>query len=87
MTSETTPTILLTGAEVQAAALQLATEIRRDNAISGDVRKRFVSLRAALFQQGIYDPVLGRFDSATAPPVSPERLATQLEAIAASIAK
>jgi hypothetical protein len=38
-----------------------------------------------MYLRGIYDPVLVRFDSATAPPVSPAELAEELESVAASL--
>ena len=50
-----------------------------------DVRTRFVHVRAALYQRGIYDPVLVRFDSATVPAASLEEIAGQLLAIAAAL--
>lgn len=49
------------------------------------VRERFIDVRAALFQRGIYDPVLVRFDSATAPQASTEEVAAQLEQVAAAL--
>ncbi|HEV7240348.1 MAG TPA: hypothetical protein VGQ36_14000 [Thermoanaerobaculia bacterium] len=57
---------------------------------SGDVtpalRERFINVRAALFQRGIFDPVLVRFDSATAPRASKDEIAEQLAAVAQSLA-
>jgi len=35
--------------------------------VSPEVRQRFIEVRSELFQRGIYDPVLVRFDSATVP--------------------
>ncbi len=49
------------------------------------LRERFIDVRAALFQRGIYDPVLVRFDSATAPPATKDEIAAQLEAVAQSL--
>lgn len=57
---------------------------------SGDLtpalRERFINVRATLFQRGIYDPVLVRFDSATAPRASKDEIAAQLAKVAQSLA-
>jgi len=66
----------------QAAAV--ADEMSRGE-ITPDLRRRFIDVRAALFQRGIFDPVLVRFDSATAPRATKDELAAQLEAIAQSL--
>lgn len=50
-----------------------------------DLRKRFLDVRATLFQRGIYDPVLVRFDTATAPQAATTEVADQLATIAASL--
>lgn len=57
----------------------------RHRAIPEDLRKRFVDVRAALFQRGVYDPVLVRFDTATAPQATTAEIAQQLATIAASL--
>jgi hypothetical protein len=49
------------------------------------LRERFIDVRAALFQRGIYDPVLVRFDTATAPQASTQEVAEQLEQVAAAL--
>lgn len=49
-----------------------------------ELRRRFIALRTALFQRGIYDPVLVRFDSFTAPRASIAEVAEQLEKMAAT---
>jgi len=49
------------------------------------LRERFIDVRAALFQRGIYDPVLVRFDSATAPRATKDEIAAQLETVAQSL--
>lgn len=43
-----------------------------------DLRKRFILLRSEMMERGIYDPVLVRFDSATAPQAETRRIAEQL---------
>jgi hypothetical protein len=54
--------------------------------VTPSLRERFIDVRAALFQRGIYDPVLVRFDSATAPRATKEEIAAQLELVAQSLA-
>jgi hypothetical protein len=73
-------------AELKALAASVAQQMK---AVSGplprDLRARFITVRAALFQRGIYDPVLVRFDSATVAPASLSELANELGSIAASL--
>jgi hypothetical protein len=72
--------------ELKITAAEVAEEMKAaGSAVSGPLRGRFITVRANLFQRGIYDPVLVRFDSATAPKASVEEIATQLEAVAASL--
>jgi hypothetical protein len=53
--------------------------------VPADVRERFINVRAALFQRGIYDPVLVRFDSATAPRATAQEIAEQLSTVAGAL--
>jgi hypothetical protein len=48
-----------------------------------NLRERFIDVRAALFQRGIYDPVLVRFDTASVAQASTTEVAEQLEQVAA----
>ena len=48
--------------------------------LPAELRARFIKVRTALFQRGIYDPVLVRFDSATAPRASVAEVADALAA-------
>ena len=57
----------------------------RQRALPEDLRTRFIDVRAALFQRGIYDPVLVRFDTASAPQASNEELAEQLGTVAGAL--
>lgn len=57
----------------------------RHRGIPEDLRKRFIDVRATLFQRGVYDPVLVRFDTATAPQATTAEVAEQLSTIAASL--
>lgn len=65
-------------------AAAVANELRSGE-VTPALRERFIDVRAALFQRGIYDPVLVRFDSATAPPATKDEIAAQLEAVAQSL--
>ena len=65
-------------------AAAVAQEMK-SGVVTPALRKRFIDVRSVLFQRGIYDPVLVRFDSATAPRATPEEIATQLESVAQSL--
>jgi hypothetical protein len=45
-----------------------------------ELRQRFIRLRGALMERGIYDPVLVRFDTASAPQAETAKIAEQLNA-------
>ena len=47
-------------------------------ALPPDVRARFIEVRANLFQRGFFDPVLVRFDTATAPQAPTAEIAERL---------
>jgi len=69
---------------------QLATSVAEElktagDAPAADLRARFIEVRAALFQRGIYDPVLVRFDSASVPRASTQEIAEQLTMVAAAL--
>jgi len=55
------------------------------NAVTSDVRKRLIAIRTELFQRGIFDPILARFDTATVTKASAQEIAAQLRAIAESL--
>ena len=63
----------------------LADAIRASEAMSTDLRRRFIAVRTALFQRGIFDPVLARFDTVTVARASTKDLADQLESLASSL--
>ena len=71
--------------EIKENAASVAAEMKSGE-ITPPLRARFVEVRRALFQRGIYDPVLVRFDSATAPRATKDEIAAQLEAVAQSLA-
>ena len=88
--------ILLSLDELKAEALRVAEELKnagggapassgggsRQRGLPEPLRSRFVDVRAGLFQRGIYDPVLVRFDTATAPQASTAEVAEQLATVA-----
>ena len=63
----------------------VANAMRESETLSPQVRARFIAMRAELFQRGIFDPVLVRFDTITVPRASLQEVADQLDAIAASL--
>lgn len=76
----------MTVEEIQARAAAVAEELRKAGSpIPRDLRQRFVDVRAELFQRGIYDPVLVRFDSATVAQASPAEIADELSKVARSL--
>lgn len=70
--------------ELKKMAAELAASMQSSPADPA-VRGRFIELRAALFQRGVYDPVLGRFDSATVTQASASEIAEQLSAVAEAL--
>jgi hypothetical protein len=68
----------------QAAAVAEELKAAAD-AVDAGLRERFINVRAALFQRGIFDPVLVRFDSATAPRATVQEIAEQLAAVATNL--
>ena len=71
-------------AELKQEAAAVA-EAMQSGELSAALRERFINVRAALFQRGIFDPVLVRFDSATAPRATAQEIAEQLAAIATNL--
>ena len=62
-----------------AKAAAIAEELRyAGDVVTPELRARFIELRSEMFQRGIFDPVLVRFDSATAPRASVREIAEQL---------
>jgi len=55
------------------------------DSLSPELRQKFIAARAELYQRGIYDPVLVRFDSYTAPKASVAEVAEQLATVAESL--
>jgi hypothetical protein len=57
----------------------------RHRGLPEDLRRRFIAVRAELFQRGIFDPILVRFDTATVPQAPTQQIAEQLAAVADSL--
>jgi hypothetical protein len=73
--------------ELKAAASAVAQELQAmgDAPVDGTLRDRFITVRAELFQRGVYDPVLVRFDSATVAQASTREVAEELAAVASTL--
>jgi hypothetical protein len=71
--------------ELRQQAAAVAEEMKAADAVAPQLRERFINVRAALFQRGIYDPVLVRFDSATAPRATTQEIAEQLATVATNL--
>lgn len=78
---------MMTIPEIKQLAGQVAAEMKRigNGPMPKDLRQRFIEVRAALFQRGVFDPVLVRFDSITAPPASPAEIGEQLATLATAL--
>jgi hypothetical protein len=72
--------------EIKKNAAAIAEELRAAKSpLPPALRQRFIDLRASLFQRGVYDPILVRFDSATVSPATNAEIAAELTQIAASL--
>ncbi|MDQ3283945.1 MAG: hypothetical protein M3Q69_21280 [Acidobacteriota bacterium] len=73
----------LNEAQVKQLASEVAQELRAagSDGVTPALRTRFIQVRAALFERGMYDPVLVRFDSATVAKASVEEIAEQLQSV------
>ncbi|MGA7615812.1 MAG: hypothetical protein WBX15_11605 [Thermoanaerobaculia bacterium] len=49
------------------------------------LRGRFIDVRSALFERGVYDPILARFDSFTVQQASTKRVAEALRNVGATL--
>ena len=86
MTHDQKDPIAMPVEELRTLATMVAEEMKKaGETLSEDLRESFIDIRAALFQRGIYDPVLVRFDSATAPRATVAEVAEQLAAVATSL--
>ena len=71
--------------EIKLRAAEIGNAMKSSETVTPDLRARFIALRAALFMRGIYDPVLVRFDSATAPRATNAEVGEQLVTVAQSL--
>src|SRR5687768_434636 len=100
MKHEETRSSLTTIEEVKAAAVSVADAMKaaapggkdatpgggsRHRGLPEELRRRFIDVRTALFQRGIYDPVLVRFDTASAPQATTAEIAARLSELAATL--
>jgi hypothetical protein len=75
----------MTHDDLKTAAATVAEELKAAETPGPELRERFINVRAELFQRGIYDPVLVRFDSATAPRATTREIGEQLATVAQSL--
>ena len=69
-----------------AKAAAIAEELRHaGDVVTPELRARFIELRSEMFQRGIFDPILARFDSATVPQPSTQEVAEQLSRLFATM--
>jgi hypothetical protein len=73
----------MTTEELKAMAAKVAVEMKAG--LTPELRALFILVRAELFQRGIFDPVLARFDTATVPQASPGEVAEELAKVAMSL--
>jgi hypothetical protein len=73
--------------EIKSEAMEVAGAMKSagQGPLPKELRSRFISVRSALFQNGVYDPVLVRFDSATVPQIPALEAAEQLASVAAAL--
>ncbi|HEY8133647.1 MAG TPA: hypothetical protein VII12_17345 [Thermoanaerobaculia bacterium] len=66
--------------ELKANAAEVARELAETGGeLPKDLRRRFIAVRAELFQRGVFDPVLARFDTVTVPRPSTAEIAEELK--------
>jgi hypothetical protein len=89
----------MTNEELKSMAAEVADELQaaggnepaasgggsRQRGLPEALRERFIRVRTALFLRGIFDPVLVRFDTASAPQASTKQIGEQLAAVAAAL--
>ena len=73
--------------ELKTMAAAVAAEMKAlgTGAVPAALRSRFIDVRAALFQRGVYDPILVRFDSGTVGHATTAEIAAELESVAAAL--
>jgi hypothetical protein len=90
---------MMTNEELKSMAGEVAAELlsasggepaatgggSRQRGLPEPLRERFIRVRTELFQRGIFDPVLVRFDTATAPQASTKEIGEQLQTVASRL--
>jgi hypothetical protein len=90
---------MMTNEELKSMAAEVAAELQsttsgepaatgggsRQRGLPEPLRARFITVRTALFQRGIFDPVLVSFDTASAPQASTKEVGEQLAAVAGTL--
>ena len=71
--------------EIRTAGLAVAEEMKSAETLTPELRARFIAVRGALFQRGCYDPVLVRFDTASAPRATVAEVAERMREVATSV--
>lgn len=72
-------------AAAPAQAIEASGGGSKHRGLPETLRRRFIDVRTALHNRGLYDPLLIRFDSATVAQASNAEIAERLDAVAASI--
>ena len=57
----------------------------RHRSIPDPVRQQFIAVRSELYQRGVFDPILARFDGATVTQASLRELAGELAKVSESL--
>jgi hypothetical protein len=70
--------------ELKTSAAAVASEMA-SGTLTPELRARFIRVRAELFQRGVFDPVLARFDSATVAQAAPAEAAAELGKVAEAL--
>jgi hypothetical protein len=77
---------MITNHDLRHEAGEIARAVQASATMTADLRARLIALRTLLFERGIYDPVLGRLDSATVAQASASDVAQQLARLAETLA-
>lgn len=57
----------------------------RPRGLPEELRQRVIEVRTALYQRGLFDPLLARFDSATVPDATTLAIADELAKVASAL--
>lgn len=76
---------MITNHDLRHEATELGKALQSATTFTPDARARVIALRTCLFERGLYDPILGRLDSATVAQPSVSEIAQQLTKIAEAL--